>query len=265
MKAHALVLTFFLLPAAAQAEDSTGKPPPFEVEWQPPVDLPTYGKYVGEPGIPPEVLTEGFLADHPDIRWRREGLHSFTNKQYDRAMQQFLRAARYADKPAQAMIAEMYWTGTGVPQDRALGYAWMDLAAERYYSNFIIKREHYWGHLSPAEQADAVVRGQPLLAQYGDDVAKERMAGKLRKQRLMTGSRVGFVGPIRIYTFVGPGQGTGYLGGDDFYKRDYWRPESYFKFQDRMWHAPPPNEGEVEVGEVEQASQAPEPAPSSTP
>lgn len=257
MSIRALVLLSTLhFSAAVQAADPASARPPFKAELKPPVDLPRHGRFVGEPGIPADLLTEGFLADHPDIRWRREGLHSFTNRQYGRAMQQFLRAARYADKPAQAMIAEMYWTGTGVPQDRPLGYAWMDLAAERYYSNFIIKRENYWERLGPAERDDALARGQPLLAEYGDDVAKKRMAVILRRQRLMTGSRVGFIGPLRVYSFTGRSAGASFLRGDDYYKPDYWRPERYFKFQDRMWHAPPPNEGKVEVGEVEQTDRA---------
>src|SRR3546814_3071942 len=76
------------------------------------------------PGIEPGILTEGFLSSHPDMRWRREGLYSYNQEEYDIAMDQFLRAARYADKPSQAMIAEMYWKGIGVPRDRELGYAW---------------------------------------------------------------------------------------------------------------------------------------------
>lgn len=63
-------------------------------------------------------MTEGFLSAHPDLRWRREGLHAYANKRYDEAMSYFLRAARYADKPAQAMIAQMYWNGVGIALTR---------------------------------------------------------------------------------------------------------------------------------------------------
>src|SRR3546814_6828921 len=83
-------------------------------------------------------------------------------------MDQFLRAARYADKPSQAMVAEMHWRGLGVPQDRELGYAWMDLAAERMYPNFVIKRERYWQLLDADQRSNAIERGQQLLAEYGD-------------------------------------------------------------------------------------------------
>src|SRR3546814_3009538 len=72
------------------------------------------------------------------------------------------------------MIAEMHWRGLGVPQDRELGYAWMDLAAERMYPNFVIKRERYWQLLDADQRRNAIERGQQLLAEYGDDAAKPR-------------------------------------------------------------------------------------------
>lgn len=239
-----------VLSAAGQDPDS---PSPQKAEWRAPVERPKQGNFVGEPGISPELMTEGFLSAHPDLRWRREALHAYANKRYDQAMEYFLRAARHADKPAQAMIAEMYWTGTGVVQDRALGYAWMDLAAERFYSNFIIKREEYWRALSEAEQRDAIVRGQPLLAEYGDDVAKPRMAKVLRKRRSVTGSRVGFVGNLEIIPFTGPYAGTGMtLRGDEYYAPKYWQPDKYFEWQDEVWDAPAARKGRVKVGEIEQ-------------
>src|SRR3546814_6686092 len=79
------------------------------------------------------MMTAGVLTGHPDVRWRHEALHSYSRHEYDIALDQFLRAARYGDKPAQAMLAEMYWKGTGVAQDRPRGYAWMDIAAERRF------------------------------------------------------------------------------------------------------------------------------------
>src|SRR3546814_11625453 len=115
--------------------------------------------------------------------------------EYVLAMDPFLRAARYADKPAQAMSAEMHWRGLGVPQDRELGYAWMDLAAERMYPNFVIKRERYWQLLDADQRSNAIERGQQLLAEYGDDAAQPRLAKVLRQDRAATtGSPAGFVG-----------------------------------------------------------------------
>ncbi len=234
---------------AAQQESAQ----PFKAELQEPMERPTRGNFVGEPGISPELITEGFLSAHPDLRWRREGLHAYANGRYDEAMDHFLRAARYADKPAQAMIAEMYWKGIGVPQDRALGYAWMDLAAERFYSNFTIMREQYWQSLDAAMQQAAIERGQPLLAEYGDEVAKPRMAKILRKQRSATGSRVGFTGNVQIIPFTGPLAGSGMsIRAEEYYSPKYWQADKYFEWQDEVWDAPGARKGRVEVGDVEQ-------------
>jgi hypothetical protein len=201
--------------------------------------------------IDPAVLTEGFLAAHPDLRWRGEALRSYERKEYEIAMTQLLRAARYADKPSQALIAEMYWQGTGVAQDRAIAYAWMDLAAERLYANFLAVREHYWGQLSEAERNDAMKRGQALLAEYGDDVAKSRLEGILRRERRKTtGSRTGFVGNLTIIPNSGPLAGTGMtLRGDQYYAPKYWEPKEYWRLQDEIWQAP--IRTRVDVGDVE--------------
>ena len=246
-------LALLLLPLYAFAQE----PAQHVTEPQPPVERPRQGNYLGEPGMSPALLTEGFLAAHPDLRWRREGLHSYANQRYAEAMDRFLRAARYADKPAQAMIAEMYWKGIGVTQDLELGYAWMDLAAERLYANFLLMREQYWSALDDTARRNAITRGQALLAEYGDDVAKVRMAKVLRRERSLTGSRVGFVGNLEIIPHTGPDAGTGMtIRGDEYYAPKYWQAEKYFEWQDEVWEAPAARKGRVEVGELENASPA---------
>lgn len=255
MKMSTIAMILSLAPGIAWAGAQTDAPPQHKAEWQPPIERPKQGNFVGEPGISPELMTEGFLSAHPDLRWRREGLHAYANKNYAEAMQYFQRAARYADKPAQAMIAEMYWKGIGVPQDRELGYAWMDMAAERFYSNFVILREQYWGKLDAEERRKAIERGQALLAEYGDDVAKVRMAKVLRKERNATGSRVGFVGNLEIVPFTGPNAGKGLsIRADEYYSPKFWQADKYFEWQDQVWDAPGARKGRVEVGDVEQAA-----------
>jgi hypothetical protein len=144
-----------------------------------------------------------------------------------------------------------------VPQDRELGYAWMDLAAERFYSNFVILREQYWGTLDAAQRVNAIERGQPLLAEYGDGVAKARMATVLRRNRGVTGSRVGFVGNLEIIPFTGPNAGTGLsIRADEYYAPKFWQADKYFEWQDQVWDAPAARKGRVEVGDVENANKA---------
>lgn len=247
-----LALALSLLPSGYALARDDGRAPRV-LTLQPPVEREVRGNYMGEPGIDPGILTEGFLSSHPDIRWRREGLYSYNRKEYDIAVAQFLRAARHADKPSQAVVADMYWRGEGVPQDRPLGYAWMDLAAERMYPVFLGYRESYWSALSPAEREQAIERGQALLAEYGDDVAKPRLEKALRRGARPTGSRTGFTGALTIIPNTGPLAGTGMtLSGSEYYARKYWEPAQYWQLQDEIWSAPP--RGKVDVGEVEKVS-----------
>lgn len=204
-----------------------------------------------QPGIDPAVLTEGFLAAHPDLRWRGEGVRAYEAGNHELAATYFRRAARYADKASQAMLGEMYWRGTGVDRDRAMGYVWMDLAGERLYHDFIVMRERYWNEMDEAERASAISRGQDVFAEYGDDVAKPRLEAILRRERRrMTGSRTGYVGNLTIIPNTGPMAGTGMtLSGDQYYAKEYWEPKQYWQLQDEIWRAPA--RGRVDASELQ--------------
>jgi len=201
--------------------------------------------------FPPEVMTEGFLSAHPDLRWRGEGLSSYQRKDYAVALTQLQRAARHADKASQAIVAEMYWNGVGVEADRVMGYIWMDLAAERMYHDFVVLRERYWGELNQVERAAVIERGRAVYAEYGDEVAKPRLEKILRRERRRaTGSRTGSVNFLTIIPATGPLAGTGFtIPGDMYYAPKYWQPEKYWQLQDTIWKAP--LKGRVSVGDVE--------------
>src|SRR5687768_7671599 len=97
------------------------------------------------------LSSHSFLDAHPDIKFRNRGFAAQERGDLAAAHEAFERAARFADKPSQAVIAEMLWKGEGVAQDRAKAYAWMDLAAERGYRAMLVQREEYWKALTPAE------------------------------------------------------------------------------------------------------------------
>src|SRR3546814_18975584 len=99
------------------------------------------------------MMTAGFLTGHPDVRWRREALHSYSRQDYDIALDQFLRAARYGDKPAQALLAEMYWKGTGVAPDRPRGSARIAIAAKSKFPNFVFLSATYCNTHNPPDRA----------------------------------------------------------------------------------------------------------------
>lgn len=219
--------------------------------------------------IDPIVLSmPGFLRAHPDIRWQREGMHSYEKGDYEIAFRQFRRAALHADKVSQAMIASMYWDGVGVPVDRELGYVWMDIAAERLYPDLLVHRERYWAQLDEGQRTRAIERGHDILAEFGDAAAKPRQAKTMeRERRLATGSRTGGASlafmKIIPYTGLAAGQGgpngmnlaypQGYtLTGDQYYAEQYWKPEQYWAMHDTAWDAPErPVDGRVDVGTPE--------------
>lgn len=195
------------------------------------------------------MAAPSFLDAHPDLDYRARGWRALQAGDQAEALRHFRRAARYADKPSQGMIAEMHFDGNGVPRDRALAYAWMDLAAERGYEGFLVLRERYWNVLTEAERADAVARGEALYAEFGDSVAQPRMATHLRRQRSrMTGSRTGNTSNLRIQ-IPGPGGTTQEIDGSRFYTSKFWDPKEYQAWHDEVWMAP--RVGRVDVSDLE--------------
>jgi len=195
--------------------------------------------------------SEGFLARHPDVRFRKEGLLRQGEGNHSAALNAFRKAARHADKPSQAMIAEMFWQGTGLARDPAQAYAWMDLAAERGYSLFTVKREQYWAALDDAQRVRAIEIGQDLYAEFGDEVAKPRLDLHLRRGRYATtGSRVGAVGPLKVMLAVDGLWVT--VSGEAYYKPDYWKDDRYHALTDAIWGGWP--DGSVEVGPPQSAT-----------
>lgn len=195
------------------------------------------------------MASAGFLSAHPDLLNRGRGWAAYSRGDHAEAMTYFRRGARYADKPSQGMVAEMLWNGQGAQRDPVLAYAWMDLAAERGYEGFTILRERYWQALDPAQREAAVERGQAVYAEFGDAVAKPRIATVLRRARnQVTGSRVGMVGNLRI-EIAGPGGIPQSIDGSQYYAEKFWDPEAYQAWHDAVWKKP--LVGRVDVGEVE--------------
>jgi hypothetical protein len=185
------------------------------------------------------VQSRSFLNSHPDLLSRSLGMESYAKGHFKEAIRQFRKGAYYADKPSQAMVAEMLWNGEGDAQDRALAYAWMDLAAERFYKDMVGKREQYWQALTEEERRRAVDKGRAIYSKYGDAVAKRRIENILeRDRRNVTGSRTGFVGNLRV-EIPGPGNMPISVDANDFYNEKFWQPGQYWKWQNVAWKALP--------------------------
>ena len=122
------------------------------------------------------MASKAFLEAHPDLKHRTEGFLRLEEGRTEDARKSFLEAALFADKPSQAVLAEMAWKGIGQPTDRPRAYAWADISAERGYPPLVAIRESYWEQLSDEEKERAIEIGQSLMDEYGDEVAKARMA-----------------------------------------------------------------------------------------
>lgn len=177
-----------------------------------------------------------YLSGHPDLRWRNEGLDLLQQREFGAAIEHFLRAARHADKASQALIAQMHWKGEGVPLDRALGYVWMDLAAERLYPGYVELRERYGKQMDAAERERALEIGEAVFAEYGDNVAKPRMEGVLRRHRSRGGS-------LGADDYQGSPPGIGMSGGTPgtplrgFHDARFWKPDAYWTWQDETYES----------------------------
>ncbi len=194
------------------------------------------------------LSSESFINAHPDLMHRTRGLNAYKKDRFSEAFAHFKRGAKFADKPSQGMVAEMLWNGQGVEVNRALAYAWMDLAAERHYPTMLAHREKYWSVLSETERAQAISLGQEVYANYGDDIAKKRLATALRRAKnSVTGSRTGMVGTLSITIQTSSGPQT--IDGSQYYQDKFWKPELYAKWQDEAWKNPP--SGKVDIGPLE--------------
>lgn len=194
------------------------------------------------------TATEQFERYHPDIKYRRRGLYAYSNKQYDEARKNFLRAARYADKPSQAMLAEMFWSGEGGESDRILAYIWMDITAERGAPLFLARREYFWMQLNKEQRKRVVPEGRRLYREFGDEHAKPRLERNLRRGlKAITGSHVGRPSPGLLIEIPGPSGNPWLITGERMYSDRYWRPEEYWAWQNKIWNSATPK-GRVEIG-----------------
>jgi uncharacterized protein len=204
---------------------------------------------------------------HPDLFGEFAGVKRYVNKNFAGAMKYFEIGAYYADKFSQLSIGLMYVNGEGVPKDVLTGYAWIDLAAEREYPDFVATRDRVKESLSPDELQRAQVIRDKLALRYADKVAKPRMEQQLRFGiEQMTGSHLGFDQGVKHDSPKGTlCKGSVYIGGislpeagcggDDIYADSRWKPEKYFAHRDSQWKAT------VTVGDIKADGAAETPAP----
>lgn len=201
---------------------------------------------------------------HPDQYHEFVGMHCYVEGNYPCAMDHFLQAARFADKLSQLSIGLMYLDGQGVQRDRVAAFAWVAIAAERKYPRFLATRDQIWAGLDGAQRQQARTLVDGLYSQYGDAVAKPRLAKVLRRTRTeMTGSYVGYGSSATATVAPGFGQscsastidGAPATGCGGLYAEWRWNPKLYFASRDAAWT------GTVTVGPLQQVRRDGQPAP----
>jgi hypothetical protein len=190
---------------------------------------------------------------HFDQVFRENGFEAYRRGDFDWARRHFLSAARYADKASQLALSTLYANGEGVPRDRALAYAWADLAAERGFAKFVARREQLWSELDAAERERALAEGAALYAEYGDAVAKPRHQKMLDRAVFRTmGRRPSLRGAVDTFVYSGcsgaRNPGGGLLAGGcfvpNYFDDENWESEDYWRVQDSVWGG---GSGTVEV------------------
>lgn len=219
-----------------------------------------------------EVLTAMSLSStwgHPDEFGEFTGMQRYAAGNFKAAMKYFLIGARYADKLSQLSIGLMYLNGQGVNKDPVEAFAWIAIAAERKYPEFLATRDKIWAQLDAQQREQAKARLEVLYPEYGDTTAKHRMALMLRWNRTkLTGSYLGFgsdsVSSLTADQYNGNGPrppcgaktigGAAITGCGNIYASWRWDPKQYFQARDREW------QGTVSVGTMTNAD-APLPQP----
>lgn len=207
---------------------------------------------------------------HPDLFGEFAGMRLYSEGHYQAAIKYFKYGASYADKLSQLSIGLMYENGQGVTQDPVTACAWLALAAERKYPSFIATRNRVCEALTPAQHDQAVAVLDKLMPEYGDAVAKKRMAHALDLAKMeTTGSHLGFDSGIDTVgvnpNCGGPTVAAGGInapvagcGSNDFWSPWRWDPDKYFATRDAQWR------GTVTVGKLEDVAKSAQGKPAAT-
>jgi hypothetical protein len=208
---------------------------------------------------------------HPDQFGEFAGLRYYAHRQYKDAMKYFEIGAYYADKLSQLSIGLMYMNGEGVTKDPVKAYAWLSLAAERDYPDFVATRDRLKATLTPQQLHKADEQRKTMDGRYADAVAKPRMVTQLRQgQMQLTGSRTGFdsgVSQLQNKPTCGPSvvvggnetPNAGCGGAASLYAKSRWEPKEYFASRDAEWKAT------VSVGAIESPPPPAQAAPADAP
>lgn len=205
------------------------------------------------------TMNNASTQGHPDLFGEFAGMRLYSEGHYKSAIKYFKYGARYADQLSQLSIGLMYENGQGVEEDPITACAWLALAAQRKYPEFVETRDRVCDALTPAQHDQAVAALNKLLPEYSDKAAKHRMAVVLRLAKMQTtGSRLGLDGGITTVS-TNPNCGGPTINNGDTdvpqagcSSANFWSPwrrvpKKYFTARDAQWS------GTVTVGSLQQS------------
>ena len=129
----------------------------------------------------------------PGEKFFSEGVTAVRKNDYKYAIDRYEAAASWAYKPAQYNLGVIYFTGAGgIPENHALGLAWLALAAERGDKTYVAARDTAYTKTTDQEFAHANELWRDMKKTYGDKVALKRAETRWRQVRnSATGSHLG--------------------------------------------------------------------------
>lgn len=139
------------------------------------------------------------------------------NKDYRAALQMFELSGFWADKLSQYNAGIMYYSGIGVPVDKARGAAWLGIAAEAHEDLADRALQVAYAQLSPDEKARADAQFLMLDKRYGDAVAVPRAIARFDMD--MGASVFTFGGFGEVYSCAGGSEGCSDESAPDFVRR----------------------------------------------
>ena len=197
-----------------------------------------------------EAYTDSSVHYDQVFRWR--AMEAFQSGDVASAIRNFERAARFADKPSQFALGVIHMNGDGVPRDRALAFAWLDVAAERGYEEIVEQRDILWEQLTDGERAAGQFLAKRLVAKYGDAKAKPRHRSRtLAALQHSLGKSKSVRDDVIVTDLANCSAGlVDFRRGNACHERDFYSsrfdPKHYWAVQDAAWGA----SGVVEVGPV---------------
>lgn len=127
---------------------------------------------------------------------------------YEQGVEMLELASSWASKPAQQLLGVMYFNGDAVPRDRALGLAWLQLAAERGDAYSLGLLQSAMNVSTAAERTGALAHLARMQPRYADSVAAVRADNRYRRFMRHARAHPGFGGGKCIFglnTRVGAG------------------------------------------------------------